>query len=94
MGPQPSIQLDLFEMPLRASDHGSTAIPDTEEGQVRAASIATSALTQPLMEQLCLHENLRGAYERVKANRGAPGAMTIDGTVARSPGGGIGQSPA
>ncbi len=80
MVPQPSIQLDLFEMPLRARDHGGTAITDTGEGQVRAASIETSALTQPLMEQLCRHENLRRAYQRVKANRGAPGVdgMTIE----------------
>ena len=80
MVPQPSIQLDLFEMPPRARDHGGTAITDTGEGQVRAASIVTSALTQPLMEQLCRHENLRRAYKRVKANRGAPGVdgMTIE----------------
>ena len=76
MVPQPSNQLDLFEMPPRARDHGGTAITDTGEGQVRTASIVTSALTQPLMEQLCRHENLRRAYKRVKANRGAPG---VDG---------------
>ncbi len=76
MVPQPSLQLDLFEMPTRARDHGGTAITDPGEGQVRAASIATSALTQPLMEQLSRHENLRRAYKRVKANRGAPG---VDG---------------
>ncbi len=77
---QPSIQLDLFERPPRARDHGGTAITDTGEGQVRAASIATSALMQPLMEQLCRHENLRRAYKRVKANRGAPGVdgMTVE----------------
>ena len=73
---QPSIQLDLFEMPPRARDHGGTAITDTGEEQVRAASAATSALMQPLMEQLCRHENLRRAYKRVKANQGAPG---VDG---------------
>ena len=32
------------------------------------------------MEQLCRHENLRRAYQRVKANRGAPGVdgMTVE----------------
>ena len=77
---QPSLQLDLFDRPPRDGDHGGTAITDTGEGQVRAASEASATLAQSLMEQLCLHENLRGAYERVKANRGAPGvdAMTVE----------------
>jgi RNA-directed DNA polymerase len=77
---QPSIQLDLFEMPLRGRDRGGTAVTGAGEEQVGAASAVTLLLTQPLMGQLCRHENLRRAYERVKANRGAPGVegMTVE----------------
>ncbi len=63
-----------------ASGDGGTESKACEEGQAITASTRKRALTDDLMERVCEKENLRRAYKRVRANKGAPG---IDGmTVA------------
>lgn len=63
-----------------ASGDGGTESKACEEGQAITASTRKRALTEDLMERVCEKENLRRAYKRVRANKGAPG---IDGmTVA------------
>ncbi len=63
-----------------ASGDGGTESKACEEGQAITASTCKRALTDDLMERVCEKENLRRAYKRVRANKGAPG---IDGmTVA------------
>jgi RNA-directed DNA polymerase len=78
-------QLRLFEaaeghVRHGASRDGGTESEASEERQAFTASTRTRALTDELMERVCEKENLRRAYKRVRANKGAPG---IDGmTVA------------
>ena len=63
-----------------ASRDGGTESEASEERQAFTASTRKRALTDDLMERVCEKENLRRAYKRVQANKGAPG---IDGmTVA------------
>jgi RNA-directed DNA polymerase len=79
-------QLDLFDEALRAAlrhavpGEGGTGAGASEEPQAPTAWEQDRALTQHLMEQVASSANLNRAYQRVKANQGAPG---VDGrTVA------------
>jgi len=74
-------QLDLFQVQEEPSHHGVPGDAGSGTGacevvQASAASEPGRALTDRLMEEVCSPENLNRAYERVKANKGAPG---IDG---------------
>jgi RNA-directed DNA polymerase len=59
---------------------GGTGPGVREESQLSTVSNPTRALTERLMEEVCHRDNLNRAYERVKANKGAPGVdgMTVD----------------
>jgi RNA-directed DNA polymerase len=75
------IQLRLFEAQAESVCHDASGNGGTEpaayaEGQATTASTRKRALTDDLMERVCERENLNRAYNRVKANKGAPG---IDG---------------
>ena len=79
------IQLRLFEAQEESVCHGGCGNGGTEpaareEGQAATASTRKRALTDDLMERICERENLNRAYQRVKANKGAPGidGMTVD----------------
>lgn len=78
-------QKDLFDEALKASlrhgvsGEGGTGTGTHEERQAPAAWSQDRALTQHLMEEVASSANLNRAYQRVKANRGAPGmdGMTV-----------------
>jgi RNA-directed DNA polymerase len=78
-------QLRLFEAEAGSVRHDASGDGGTEsaagEGkQAFTASTRKRALTDDLMERVCEKENLRRAYKRVRANKGAPGidGMTVD----------------
>ena len=77
-------QRDLFDMApqstLRHGDsgEGGTGPATTGEPQALAAWNHERALTQHLMEAVCDSANLNLAYQRVKANAGAPGVRRDD----------------
>jgi RNA-directed DNA polymerase len=78
-------QLNLFETEKGNVRHGANSDGGTEteaceEEQAATASNRKRALTDELMERVCETKNLRQAYQRVKANKGAPGndGMTVD----------------
>jgi len=62
-----------------ASGKGGTRASACEEQQAFAASVQARALASDLMEEVCEHENLIRAYQRVKSNKGSPGVdgMTV-----------------
>ena len=62
------------------SGEGGTGPGVFEESQASTASVPARALTDHLMEEVCQRANLNRAYDRVKANKGAPGidGMTVD----------------
>ena len=60
------------------SGEGGTGSGVFVESQASAASEPARALTDHLMEEVCQRSNLNQAYDRVKANKGAPG---IDGVT-------------
>jgi RNA-directed DNA polymerase len=77
-------QLSLFEdEPASpgpdAGGNGGTGPAAYEASQASTASGPARALTACLMEEVCQRDNLKRAYARVKANRGAPGVdgMTV-----------------
>ncbi len=77
-------QRALWEEPaeslrLDAGGKGGTGTAAIEERQTSTAYDQARALTSHLMEKVCERNNLNRAYQRVKANRGAPGVdgMTI-----------------
>jgi RNA-directed DNA polymerase len=78
-------QLTLFEEPdgdpVRhdLAWNGTTEPTGSEEQQVRAAQSKGRAVAHNLMEQVCTRANLNRAYQRVRANKGAPGSdgMTV-----------------
>jgi len=83
--PGRSYQRSLFEESAEGLRHGTTGDGGTgagvsEESQLSTASDPARALTERLLEEVCQPDNLNRAYERVKANRGAPGVdgMTVD----------------
>jgi RNA-directed DNA polymerase len=59
---------------------GGTGPGRLEEPQTPTASDPARALTERLMEEVCQRDNLIRAYERVRANKGAPGVdgLTVD----------------
>ena len=59
--------------------NGATEPAGAEEQQVRAAQSKGRAVAHDLMEQVCTRANLNRAYQRVRANKGAPGSdgMTV-----------------
>ncbi len=63
---------------------GGTGPGAREESCGRTAWTERRALTQDLMDRVCTRSNLNEAYERVKANKGAPG---IDGMTVEELGG-------
>ena len=74
----------LFEEPAECPRHGEGSEGRTrpsphEEQQAFTATGPARALTECLMEEVTDRENLNRAYQRVKANQGAPGVdgMTI-----------------
>jgi len=74
----------LFEEPVEeprpgAGGNGGTEAAACEESQASTAWSPTRALTERLMEEVTDRNNLNRAYQRVKANQGAPGidGMTI-----------------
>jgi RNA-directed DNA polymerase len=75
-------QLSLFNDDEAASSRpgaggeGGTGPAACEASQTFAAWDPARALTEHLMEEVCQRENLNRAYQRVKANKGAPG---VDG---------------
>lgn len=60
--------------------NGGTGAEMREEPQASTASDQARALTSQLMEEVCQSENLNRAYQRVRANKGAPGidGMTVE----------------
>ena len=62
------------------SGEGGTGSGAIVESQASAASEPARALTDHLMEEVCQRSNLNRAYDRVKANKGAPGVdgRTVD----------------
>ena len=75
-------QLELFgntqEGELRHFEdrEGVTGAEDRKVLQAKGAGEQERALTQHLMQEVCLHENIRRAYKQVKQNKGVAG---IDG---------------
>jgi len=75
-------QMDLFEVCPEALGHGADGEGGTgpvarEASQTSTVFERERALTRALMERVVDQENLKQAYRRVKANKGAPG---VDGT--------------
>jgi RNA-directed DNA polymerase len=71
---------DLEESPRHgARGNGGTEAATTEVSQVSTATTRARALTISWMEKIAYPGNLHRAFQRVKANKGAPGAdgMTI-----------------
>jgi RNA-directed DNA polymerase len=78
-------QMDLFEVCPEALGHGADGEGGTgpvarEASQTSTAFERERALTRALMERVVDQENLKQAYRRVKANKGAPG---VDGMRAQ-----------
>jgi RNA-directed DNA polymerase len=79
-------QLPLVEVAaLEAARHdpartGATQSAGSEEQQARAARSMKRAVATDLMERICTPANLNRAYQRVRANQGAPG---VDGMTVR-----------
>lgn len=74
-------QMDMFQVhpsafAFGAGGEGGTQPAASEASQASTASEQPRALASALMERICERENLKQAYRRVKANRGAPG---VDG---------------
>ncbi len=73
-------QLSLLKWRKETARHGDpgeggTGTGACEEQQATTASERKRALTEALMEEVAEPRNLNRAYQRVKANQGAPGWM-------------------